>query len=68
MRLNAEATLDDHKELPPTRNVYKVIWTFSVAAESQEEANESIKETMTKFTEMMGWKKPEDLIRLRQGI
>lgn len=52
----------------PTRNVYKVIWTYDVSAESQEQANEYIQEQMTKFTEMMGWKKPDELIRVRQGI
>ncbi|MFZ0953107.1 MAG: hypothetical protein WAN17_12630 [Candidatus Sulfotelmatobacter sp.] len=52
------------KEIPE-RNVYKVVWTFDVLAESQEEANQKIEDTMAEFTKMMGWPTPDPLVKLR---
>ncbi len=53
------------KEIVPEQNVYDIIWRFSVRANSQEEANAEIQKLTTKFAEMMGWDKPDSLIRLR---
>jgi hypothetical protein len=55
----------DAQEICPERNVYQVVWTFQVGANSQEEANQHIQETMKKFTEFIGWKQPEPLSRLK---
>lgn len=65
--LIAETKTFEHKEIPPARNVYQVVWTFNVAADSQEEASAKIKKTMDKFAEMMGWPVPDDMTRLRKG-
>jgi hypothetical protein len=48
----------------PSTQIFRVCWTFDVAADSQEEANQKIEETMSKFTEMMGWEKPDSLSRM----
>lgn len=55
------------QEIEPVTKVFKVCWTFDVRADSQEEANDKIYQHMVKFTEMMGWKKPTELMRVRRG-
>jgi hypothetical protein len=46
------------------QQVYKVLFTFTVKAKSQEEANGFIYHRMTKLAEWFGWEKPQQLEKL----
>jgi hypothetical protein len=46
------------------QQVYKVLYAFTVKANSQEQANEFILERMKKLAESNGWEVPQALGRL----
>jgi hypothetical protein len=50
--------------LVETEKVYKVLFTFTVKANSQEQANSFIFERMKKLAEANGWEVPQALEKL----
>jgi hypothetical protein len=46
------------------QQTYKVLYTFTVQADSQEQANEFIYERMKKLAEANGWEVPQSLEKL----
>jgi hypothetical protein len=48
-------------------DLYTVNFRFDVSADSQEEANAKVEDTMKKFARYMDWEEPDKLLQVQEG-